>query len=137
MSHLSNLKTLVVDDMAFMRKVVKQGVLQAGVQTPPLEATTGAEALKLLEQAAADGKPVEFVVSDWTMPQMTGIELLGKVRAHPAYKNVAFLLVTAEAEIKNVKDALAAGVDGYVVKPFEVPMFLQKFMQVYNKRFKT
>jgi two-component system chemotaxis response regulator CheY len=127
-------KVLVVDDMRTMRKIVTATLQQCGFKEI-VEADDGATAWPLLEQAAATDKPFGLVLSDWNMPKMPGIELLKKVRGHasPALKTLPFLLVTAEAEQKNIIEAVQAGVSNYVVKPFSPAQLQDKLNQVQKK----
>lgn len=135
MATIPELKFLVVDDMSTMRKIVS-AQLKANGATRLAEADDGATAWEQLEKCADNPAEVfQFIVSDWNMPKLPGIELLRKCRAHPVYKNIAFLMVTGEAEINQVKEALVAGVDNYVVKPFTPDAFKEKLLAVYNKRF--
>jgi two-component system chemotaxis response regulator CheY len=131
---MHELKFLVVDDMMTMRKIVRGLLKEAGVLQAE-EAPDGAAAWKLLEEAANANKPFQIVVSDWNMPELLGIDLLKRCRSHPLYKDVGFLLVTAEAELEQVKAAMAAGVDNYVVKPFSPDAFRDKLQAVYQKRY--
>ena len=134
MANYGELKFLVVDDMATMRKVVSQQLKLLGV-TQITEASDGSIAKDVLEKALAEKKPIQFVVSDWNMPNMSGLDLLKYCRASAAYKNVAFLLVTAEAEVSQVSEAIGSGVDNYVIKPFTPASFGEKMSSVFNKRF--
>ena len=108
-----NLKILVVDDFPTMRRIVKTLLKQNGF-TNFEEAEDGEQAFKMLEN---DGG-FEFIVSDWNMPNMTGLELLKSVRADERFKSLPFLMVTAEAEKENIIEAVKAGVTNYIVKPF-------------------
>jgi two-component system chemotaxis response regulator CheY len=134
MSIYADLRFLVVDDMATMRKVVAGQLRNLGV-TQIVEASDGNVAMQTLERALAEKKPIQFVVSDWNMPNMSGLDLLVYCRKHPDYKAVPFLLVTAETEMSQVSEAITAGVDSYVVKPFSPTSFSEKMTAVYNKRF--
>ena len=108
-----DLKIMVVDDFPTMRRIVKTLMRQSGF-TNFTEAEDGAQALKiLLEQG-----DFEMIVSDWNMPNMTGLELLKAVRADARLKHLPFLMVTAEAEKENIIEAVKSGVSNYVVKPF-------------------
>ncbi|MBL7716234.1 MAG: response regulator [Bdellovibrionales bacterium] len=131
---MTELKFLVVDDMMTMRKIVSQQLRAMGVVTIE-EANDGTVAWNKMEEAAKLNKPFQFIVSDWNMPEMKGIDLLKKARAHPTYKTVAFLLVTAESEMDQVKEAVASGVDNYLVKPFTPQSFQEKLMAAYQRRF--
>ena len=134
MAAYSELRFMVVDDMLTMRKIVSQQLKAVGA-TMITEASDGTVAWEALGKAAAANQAIQFIVSDWNMPQMKGIDLLRKCRADEAYKNVAFLLVTAEADVVQVKEAIMAGVDNYVVKPFTPAAFQEKLGAVFNKRF--
>lgn len=134
MSVYSEMRFLVVDDMATMRKVVSQQLKALGV-TQITEASDGAVAKTALEKALSSNAPIQFIVSDWNMPTVSGLELLKFCRTHASYKGVPFLLVTAEAEMSQVSEAIAAGVDNYVVKPFTPANFSEKLNAVYLKRF--
>lgn len=97
------------------------------------EADDGATAWPMLEAAVDTPAPFGLVVSDWNMPVMQGIELLKKVRAHEKMKNLPFILVTAEADQKNIVEAIQAGVSNYVVKPFSPATLQEKLQAVYRK----
>ena len=107
-----NMTILVVDDFATMRRIVKNILKQLGYNNI-VEAEDGTQAYDILENDSVD-----FVVSDWNMPNMTGIELLRRVRAHEGMKDTPFLMVTAEAQKENVVEAVQAKVNEYIVKPF-------------------
>lgn len=125
-------RVLVVDDFKTMRKIVTNALGTIGLKDVT-EAEDAADALPLVEKAAAEGKPFGLIVSDWNMPKMQGIDFLKKVRANPATKGTPFLMVTAEAEQKNIIDALQAGVSNYIVKPFNPATFAEKIAAVYKK----
>lgn len=134
MKETKDIHFLVVDDMKTMRMIVKQ-VLKGHGATILSEADDGDTAWKILDGEPGPNGKVDFVVSDWNMPIMTGLELLKKCRSDERYKNVAFLMVTAEQEGDQVKDAIVSGVDGYVVKPFNPESFGQRLSAVMKKRF--
>lgn len=125
-------KILVVDDFATMRKIIKKVLAELGY-TNIQEADDGQTAWPLIEQAARDGSPFGFVVCDWNMPGMTGIDLLRHVRKADSVKETPFMLVTAESEQKNVVEAVQAGVSDYVVKPFNAATIKAKFEAIYNR----
>ncbi len=108
-----DLKILVVDDFPTMRRIVRTLMKQNGFNNFT-EAEDGEQALRMLNSEG----DFEMVVSDWNMPNMTGLELLKAVRAHPKFKHLPFLMVTAEAEKENIIEAVKAGVSNYIVKPF-------------------
>ncbi|MFN9068371.1 MAG: response regulator [Bdellovibrionales bacterium] len=127
-----NTKFLVVDDFATMRKIVKKVLSELGY-TNVEEADDGATAWPLLDSAANSGAPFDFVISDWNMPKMQGIDLLRNCRNDPRFKSIPFMLVTAESEQKQILEAAKAGVSNYVVKPFNSVTLKQKLEQVYAK----
>jgi two-component system chemotaxis response regulator CheY len=133
MSIYGKLSFLVVDDMSTLRKLVSQQLRALGA-TQIIEATDGKIAKEILEKKASDGVPIQFIISDWNMPNCTGIELLRFCRSHPLYKDIPFLMVTAETETSQISEANAAGVDSYVVKPFTPSSFTEKLLAVYKKR---
>jgi two-component system chemotaxis response regulator CheY len=107
------MKILVVDDFSTMRRIVRNLLKELGFANVH-EAEDGVEALNKLRSE----NNFDFVVSDWNMPNMTGIELLKVIRADAALKHLPLLMVTAEAKRENIIEAAQAGASGYVVKPF-------------------
>lgn len=108
------MKTLVVDDFATMRKIVKNVLKQINI-TNVTEAENGKMALDILKK---DHEDYESIVSDWIMPEMTGIEFLKACKADADIKKIPFVMVTAEAQKDSVVEAIKGGVDNYIVKPF-------------------
>lgn len=123
-----NMKVLIVDDFATMRKIVRNILKQIGF-TNIVEADDGANALSIIKQ-----EKIDFVVTDWNMPNMTGLELLKNIRSTEKAKDVPVLMVTAEGLAENVVDAVKAGVDNYVVKPFTAETVQEKIEQIFAKR---
>jgi len=121
------LKILVVDDFATMRKVVRNLLKQGGYENI-VEAEDGVTALKVLKS-----QKVDLVISDWNMPNMTGLELLKAVRADEDLKTTPFLMVTAEALQDNVIAAVKAGVNNYIVKPFTAEVLNDKIKKILEK----
>ena len=119
-----NLKILIVDDFATMRKVIRNLLKQGGFENVA-EAEDGAVALKVLKS-----QPFDFVISDWNMPNMSGLELLKAVRADEELKGLPFLMVTAEALKDNVVAAVKAGVSNYIVKPFTAEVLNEKIEKI-------
>lgn len=126
------IRILVVDDMKTMRTIVKN-VLSGMGYTELVEATNGVEAFEALKSAHAAGTPFGLVVSDWNMPGGTGIELLKNVRAHAQLKDLPFLLVTAEAEGVQIKEAATYAVSGYILKPFTPDTLSASIQKAYEK----
>jgi two-component system, chemotaxis family, chemotaxis protein CheY len=121
------MKILVVDDFSTMRRIVKNVLKQLGFDNVD-EAEDGAQALAKLRTGGFG-----FMVSDWNMPNMDGLELLKAVRADAAIKSLPILMVTAEAEKDKVVAAIQAGVNNYVVKPFTAEVFKEKMDRVFEK----
>jgi two-component system chemotaxis response regulator CheY len=120
-----NMTVLVVDDFSTMRRIVKNILRQIGF-TRIEEADDGTTAWTTINRGGID-----FVVSDWNMPQMTGIELLRKVRASEEFAKLPFLMVTAEAQQENIIEAAQAGVSNYIVKPFTADTLKAKIDQIF------
>jgi two-component system chemotaxis response regulator CheY len=120
------MKVLVVDDFATMRRIVKNILKQIGF-TNILEAEDGKSALKMLQSDKFD-----LIMCDWNMPEMPGIELLGKVRADEQLKGIPFVMVTAEAQKENIIEAVKAGVNSYIVKPFTAEIVEQKLKKLFG-----
>jgi two-component system chemotaxis response regulator CheY len=123
-----NMKVLVVDDFATMRKIVRNILKQIGFNNI-VEADDGANALQVIKS-----ENIDFVVTDWNMPNMTGLELLQKIREGEKSKDIPVLMVTAEGLAENVVDAVKAGVDNYIVKPFTAETVQAKIEQIFQKR---
>ncbi|MCE5262130.1 MAG: response regulator [Deltaproteobacteria bacterium] len=121
------IKILVVDDFATMRKVIRNLLKQVGYENI-VEAEDGVIALKILKS-----QKIDLVVSDWNMPNMTGLELLKAVRADEDLKATPFLMVTAEALQDNVIAAVKAGVSNYIVKPFTAETLNDKITKILEK----
>lgn len=128
----ANMKVLVIDDMATMRKIIKNMLGQIGFKNLS-EADDGATAWPMIQQAHENGEPFEFIVSDWNMPQMTGLDLLKNIRASDNFKHLPFLMITAEAEQGNVVIAVKAGVSNFIVKPFSAQVLKEKIDKIFNK----
>ena len=121
-----NMKILVVDDFSTMRRIVRNLLKELGFANVT-EAEDGVDALNKLR---SEGN-FEFVVSDWNMPNMTGIELLKTIRGDAALKHLPVLMVTAEAKRENIIEAAQAGASGYVVKPFTAATLDEKLKKVF------
>ena len=126
----ADMKILVVDDMATMRKIIKNMLSQIGF-TNLSEADDGAPAWEMIQEAHKTSAPYEFIVSDWNMPKMSGLDLLKNVRATPEFKNLPFLMITAEAEQSNVVIAVKAGVSNFIVKPFSAQVLKEKISKIF------
>lgn len=122
------MKILVVDDFSTMRRIVKNILQQLGFSNVE-EAEDGKVALGKLRNNAFD-----FVISDWNMPNMMGIDLLREVRNDPNLKALPFLMVTAESQKENVIEAVQAGVSNYIVKPFTADTLETKLETIFKKQ---
>ncbi len=126
MAFNTNMRLLVVDDFSTMRRIIKNILRQLGFNNIE-EADDGTTAWEIINKGGID-----FVISDWNMPQMTGIELLRKVRASEEFADMPFLMVTAEAQQENVIEAVQARVSNYIVKPFTAETLKQKIDKIFD-----
>ena len=122
-----NLRFLVVDDFSTMRRIVRNLLKEIGFLNVE-EAEDGAVALQRLQSGGID-----FVISDWNMPNMDGLTLLQKIRGTDALKSLPVLMVTAEAKKENIIAAAQAGASGYVVKPFTAATLDEKLSKILQK----
>ncbi len=123
-----NMRILVVDDFATMRRIIKNMLKQMGF-TNIVDADDGTTAWEILNK-----DKIDFIISDWNMPKMSGIELLRKVRSHEEFADIPFLMVTAEGQQENVIEAVQAGVSNYIVKPFTPEVFEQKIKKIFGEK---
>jgi len=123
----AKLKFLVVDDFSTMRRIVRNLLKELGYINAD-EAEDGAVALQKLK-----GGGFDFVVTDWNMPNMDGLQLLQAIRADPALKHLPVLMVTAEAKKENIIMAAQSGASGYVVKPFTAATLGEKMAKIFEK----
>ncbi|MBT5471702.1 MAG: response regulator [Nitrospina sp.] len=117
-------KVLVVDDSAVMRQIIKKNLKELGFSDLS-EAEDGAAGLK-----KAGEEPVDLIVSDWNMPNMTGLEFLKAVRADDKLKGINFIMVTSEADKEKIMEAVQAGVNQYIVKPFNAMQLEEKIKAI-------
>lgn len=117
------MRFLVVDDSATMRRIVVNSLKRIGFEEC-IEAGDGAEALERFDSS------VEFVITDWNMPTMTGLEFVRALRARPDGKSVPVLMVTTRSVREDIVQAAQAGVNNYVVKPFTPQVLKEKIDQV-------
>ena len=125
MAYDPNMRILVVDDFSTMRRIIKNILRQLDLKNV-VEADDGTTAWEVLNK-----DHIDFIISDWNMPQMTGIELLRKVRASEDFGNLPFLMVTAEAQQSNIIEAAQARVSNYIVKPFTAETLKQKIDKIF------
>jgi two-component system chemotaxis response regulator CheY len=125
------MKFLVVDDFSTMRRIVRNLLKELGY-TNVDEAEDGVVAMQKLSSGG-----YEFVVTDWNMPNMTGIELLRAIRAAPTLSHLPVLMITAEAKKENIIEAAQAGASGYIVKPFTAVTLSEKMSKIFEKMGKS
>ncbi len=121
------MRILIVDDFSTMRRIIKNLLNDLGY-TNTAEAEDGNSALTALGQGN-----FEFVVTDWNMPGMTGIELLKAIRADDRYKTLPVLMVTAEAKREQIIEAAQNGVNGYIIKPFTAQTLEEKLGKIFER----
>ena len=122
-----NMKILIVDDFSTMRRIIKNLLRDLGF-TNTQEADDGSTALPMLR-----GGDFDFLVTDWNMPGMTGIDLLKEVRSDEKLSSLPVLMVTAEAKRDQIIEAAQAGVNGYVVKPFTAQVLKEKIDKIFER----
>jgi two-component system chemotaxis response regulator CheY len=122
-------RILIVDDMMTMRKLVGKACKEIGF-TDLTEASDGIQAWQKVTEA---NPPFGLIISDWNMPNSTGIDLLKRVRSDSRFGKMPFILVTAEAEQHQIVEAAKAGVSNYVIKPFTAETLKEKIEQVHKK----
>ncbi len=119
-----SMNILIVDDYKTMLRIIENLLKQLGFKNI-LQATDGSMALKMMRETSFG-----LVISDWNMEPMTGLQLLKEVRADAKLKSVPFIMVTAESKVENVAAAKEAGVNNYIVKPFNAETLKQKITAV-------
>lgn len=123
----TKMKILIVEDFATMRQIIKKILRQAGYHDI-LEADDGTTALPKLKT-----NKIDFVIADWNMPNMTGLDLLKAMRSDEALRDIPFLMVTAEANKDNIIEAVQSGVSNYIVKPFTPETLKEKIEQIFSR----
>lgn len=126
MGYDKNMRVLVVDDFSTMRRIIKNILRQLGFSNI-VEADDGTTAWETLNKDRID-----FIISDWNMPKMTGIDLLRKVRASDEFADLPFLMLTAEGLQENIIEAVQAKVSNYIVKPFTPETLGQKIDKIFG-----
>ena len=122
-----NMKILIVDDFSTMRRIIKNLLRDLGFSNTH-EADDGSTALPLLK-----GGDFDFLVTDWNMPGMQGIDLLKAVRADAKLASLPVLMVTAESKRDQIVEAAQAGVNGYIVKPFTAQTLKEKIDKIWER----
>ena len=123
------MRILVVDDFSTMRRIVRNLLVELGFSNPLIqEADDGENAIAMLRST-----PFDLVVTDWNMPNMTGIDLLRAIRAEASLKGMPVLMVTAENNRDQIIAAAQAGVNGYIVKPFTAVTLKEKLTKIFER----
>ena len=121
-----DMRVLVVDDFATMRRIVKNILRQIGF-TNIAEADNGKTALNELKGGGAD-----LILCDWNMPEMSGLELLTTMKSDDELKDIPFVMITAEAQKESIIEAVNAGVDSYIIKPFTAETIGEKLKKLFG-----
>lgn len=124
-----NLNVLVVDDMASIRKILIRCLNNIGFMKV-VEASNGEEAINLIKSKSPE---IGLIISDWNMPICTGIEFLRRVKADPDMSKIPFVMVTSESDKSQVLEAIKAGVNGYVLKPFTPEDILNRLQEAHKR----
>jgi two-component system chemotaxis response regulator CheY len=114
-------KALVVDDSRAIRTILAKTLKELGFEV--CEAANGREALEVIE---AEKATVTLVLLDWNMPEMNGLDLLKRLRQNPEFASLVIVMVTTEAELEHIAEALEAGANEYVMKPFTKEIIVGK-----------
>jgi two-component system, chemotaxis family, chemotaxis protein CheY len=122
-----NMRILIVDDFSTMRRIIKNLLRDLGYNNTA-EADDGNSALPVLKKGGFD-----FLITDWNMPGMTGLDLLKSVRAEPELRDLPVLMVTAESKREQIIEAAQAGVNGYIVKPFTANTLREKIDKIFER----
>lgn len=122
-----NMHILIVDDFSTMRRIIRDLLRELGFENT-MEADDGSSAIPILESM-----PVDFLLLDWNMPQMPGIDLLRWIRNHDRLSQLPVLMVTAEAKREQIVEAAQAGVNGYIVKPFTAAALENKLERIIER----
>ena len=121
------MKILIVDDFSTMRRIIKNLLNELGFANT-VEADDGATAFPILQEGGID-----FLITDWNMPGMQGIDLLKQVRADEKLKSLPVMMVTAEQKREQIVEAAQAGVNGYIVKPFTAQTLKEKLDKIFER----
>ena len=127
----TNTKFLIADDSNIQRKIIKLILSDLGF-TNIVEATDGQMALDVITNSFKTNKPVQFIISDWEMPHIKGIDLLKTCKNHPVYSQIPFILLTAASAAPQIMQAVAANVSEYIVKPFNAETLRDKIDRIYS-----
>ncbi len=116
-------KALIMDDSRVMRSILAKILAQRGFET--VSASNGREALDIMEH---EGSAISIILADWNMPVMDGMEFLKALRAQPRFASVPVMMVTSETDVSHVAEALNAGANEYIMKPFNAEIVDAKLL---------
>ena len=119
-------KVIFADDFSPMHDVVSEMLETLGSTNEPLHAYSGEEAIKL----AKSHEDVDLILSDWNMPEVTGLDFLRYCRESDSLKDVPFVMITGEAEVAQITEAVKAGVTGYLTKPFSIKNLKDRLLKI-------
>lgn len=125
-------RILIVDDFETVRLFLRNALNQIGIVKIE-EANDGKEAYQMLQDSRKKGEPFDMVFCDWNMPEMTGLELLVEIRKSNEFRQMPFVMVTAESETSSVESALKAGTTDYITKPFTVDGLREKIESIFDR----
>lgn len=125
-------RVLIVDDFETVRLFLRNALNQIGI-TNIEEAGDGKEALQILVDGKKKGQPYDMIFCDWNMPEMSGLDLLVEVRKSSEFRQLPFVMVTAESETSSVETALKAGTTDYITKPFTVDGLREKIESIFDR----
>lgn len=128
----SNTRILIVDDMITMRSLIKNQLRHFGL-SDFVDAENGEVAMSILKERYGTPNSVQLILSDWNMPVMSGIDFLKKVRSAPEFQTLPFILITAEGDAQQVKEAIENKVSNFIRKPFSPATIQEKLVAVWKK----
>lgn len=125
-------KILIVDDLKTIRALIKEALVKNGFKNI-VDVDNGKDALAKLRESVRNGDPFGLIISDWNMPDFTGIDLLNAKNEYSEIKDTPFLMVTIESERQYVLKAITLGVDDFIVKPFSEATIVAKLDAIWNR----
>ncbi len=130
MKKVTEFTFLIVDDVPNMRRTIRNMLNRMGVKKAIIEADDGERAWEKLQFS-----PVEFIICDWNMPRMNGIQLLRKMRKDPKFANIPFLMLTGEIDESTIAQAAETEIDAYIIKPFIMKTLMDKMEEALKRRY--
>jgi len=127
----SSMKILLADEASGIRQTVKKMLSDLGFKSI-VEAGDGEKALAIINESLED-RPIEFIIAEWDLPKLSGLELLKNVRSNNTISKTPFLMITSDADQQNVVIAVKAGVNNVIVKPFSAQTLIEKIDKIFNK----